>query len=81
MKKLKNVSIVVTDKRTVTVVTAAGKSGGPSVLFEGKTFRECCDYIRKEYGKNHFQLDSSSCIKKFTDAEGCTMPWIMDVRM
>lgn len=78
---MKNFQIVVTDNRTIVVLADSKRFGENAIMFEGKTFMECCDYIRRVTGNNHFKLTSYSRMKTFTDAEGRTMPWMMNVVM
>lgn len=76
---MKNFQIVVTDNRTIVVLADSARYGKNAIMYEGHTFVSCCDYIRRVTRKNHFQLKSYDCIKTFTDTEGRTMPWMMNV--
>lgn len=76
---MKNIRIVATDNRTIVVKADTERYGKNAIMFEGNTFMQCCDYIRRVTKNNHFKLQSFSCVKTFTDTDGRTMPWIMDV--
>lgn len=76
---MKNIRIVVTDNRTIVVKADTERHGKNAILFEGRKFMECCDYIRRTAGKNHFQLKAWSVVEQFTDTDGLTLPSIMSV--
>ena len=76
---MKNIRIIVTDNRTIVVKADTKRFGEGAILFEGSTFMQCCDYIRKVTKTDQFKLNSYSCVNMFTDTEGHTMPWIMSV--
>lgn len=76
---MKNIQIVVTDNFTIVVFADTRRFGKHKIMFEGRTFMECCDYIREHTGNNHFKLNGISTMRTFTDPDGCTMPWILDV--
>lgn len=76
---MKNIQIVVTDNRTIVVIADSKRYGNHAIMYEGHTFMSCCDYVRRMTGNNHFRLKGLSSMKTFTDTEGRTMPWMMDV--
>jgi hypothetical protein len=76
---MENFQIVVTDNRTIVVLADSKRYGKNAIVYEGHTFMQCCDYIRRVTRKNHFKMKAYSCTRTFTDTEGRTMPWIMDV--
>lgn len=81
---MKNIQIVVTDNNTIVVIADTKRFGKAAILYEDHTFMGCCDYIRRTTGNNHFKLKAYSFtgelgMKTFTDTEGLTMPYIMDV--
>ena len=76
---MKNIQIVVTDNRTIVVKADTQRYGKGAIMYEGSTFMQCCDYIRKATGKNNFHMKSFSGVRMYTDPNGRTMPWIMDV--
>ena len=71
---MKNIQISVTENNTIIVTADTERFGKSAVMFEGHSFMECCDYIRKRTNNNHFKLKALSCISTFTDTEGLTMP-------
>ena len=78
-----NIQIAVTDNNTITVIADTKRFGKHAVMYEGSTFMQCCDYIRRATRNNHFKLQALSHpalpIRTFTDPEGRTLPWMMDV--
>ena len=74
-----NVQIVVTDNQTIVVIADTKRFGKHQIMFEGRTFMEACDYIRRATGKKHFKVQGLDCIRKYQDPDGRLMPWIMDV--
>lgn len=78
---MKNIQIAVTDKGTIMVRADTKEKGRNAVVFEGRTYRQCLDYIRKKCRRNKLRLVGGSCMRMHTDAIGETMPWIMDVRL
>lgn len=76
---MKNVQIVVTDNATICVIADTKRFGKHQIMFEGRTFMEACDYIRRTTGINHFKINGLDAMRKFQDPDGRLMPWIMDV--
>ena len=76
---MKNIQIVVTDNRTIVVMADTKRYGNSAVMYEGSTFMQCCDYIRRTTKQNHFKMNSFAGVRMYTDPDGRTMPWIMDV--
>lgn len=76
---MKNIRIVVTDNNTIVVKADTKRFGEDAIMFEGHTFNEACDYIRRTCGVDHFTLSSYVLVEKFTDTEGRSLPWLMDV--
>lgn len=76
---MKNIRIVATDNNTLTVKADTKRYGNDAIMFEGRTFMECCDYIRRATGQNHFKLETFFCVPNFTDANGQTLPRILNV--
>ena len=76
---MKNFQIVVTDNRTIVVLADSQRFGKNAIMYEGHTFMRACNYIRRVTGKNHFQMKASPVMKTFTDTEGRTMTWMIDV--
>ena len=53
--------------------------GKQEIVFEGNTFNQCFDYIKRETGKERLNLQSLFLYEPITDREGRTFPWIMEV--
>lgn len=76
---MKNITIAVTDNRTIVVKADTERFGKGAILYEGYTFMQCCEYVRRICRTNHFKLNSWSGCKTYTDADGRTMPIVLDV--
>lgn len=78
---MKNIRIVVTDNNTIVVKADTKRFGTDAIMYEGSTFMQCCDYIRRVTGRNDFRLESYPMVEAFTDPDGWTMPWLMSVEL
>ena len=78
---MENIRIIATDNRTIVVKADTKKYGNDAVMYEGHTFMQCCDYIRRKVGSNHFKLDALPYTPMFTDTEGRTLPRIHSVHL
>ena len=76
---MKNITIAVTDNNIIVVRADTKRFGIGAILFEGYTFMQCCEYIRKMCRTNHFKLNSWSTCKTYTDPDGRTMPIVLNV--
>lgn len=76
---MKNIEIEVTDNHTIVVFADTKRFGKHQIMFEGITFDECFDYIRKHTGREHFQMQSYLLYDTFTDRKGKTFPISMNV--
>ena len=56
---MKHIRIVVTDSNTIVVKADTKRFGRDAIMYEGSTFMQCCDYIRRATGQEHFTLSSS----------------------
>ena len=70
---MKNFRVAVTDNNTIVVRADSTRYGRDAIVYEGHTFLQCFDYIRRTSGKSHFQIKHLSTVAPFTDAEGRTM--------
>lgn len=75
---MENIRIVVKDS-SIVVIADTKRFGKDAIMFEGHSFMECCDYIRRRTNNNHFKLKALTCFRSFTDSEGLTMPDHLDV--
>lgn len=80
---IKNVRVVaIRDKASYIVVKADTKRfGNDAVMFEGNTFEQCFDYIRRTFRTDYFKLSSYAVVPNYTDREGNTLPWILNVEI
>ena len=80
-KAMKNVRIIAhRDKENYIVVEAdSERFGKDAVMFEGNTFEQCCDYIRRTFRTNRFKLTSYAVVPLYTDRNGQTLPWILNI--
>lgn len=80
---MKNIRIVVShpdhENSSILVKADSERFGIDAIMFEGISFDECLDYVRRETGRNHFQLQAFSMMATYTDYKGKTLPWIMNV--
>lgn len=53
--------------------------GKQEIVFEGNTFNQCFDYIKRETGKKELRLQSMLLYEPITDRDGRTFPWQMSV--
>lgn len=53
--------------------------GEQEIVFEGNTFNQCFDYIKRKTGKDKLNLTSCFIYKSVTDREGRTFPCYMEV--
>ena len=69
------------DKTTdyIVVIADTERFGIQEVMFEGNTFDQCFDYIKRELGVSRVPLRTYSMFETYTDREGRTFPWTMDV--
>ena len=78
---MKHIRIVVTDSNTIVVKADTKRFGRDAIMYEGSTFMQCCDYIRRTTGREHFTLSSSPLAELYTDPDGRVLPWLMDVEL
>lgn len=53
--------------------------GTQEVMFEGNTFDQCFDYIKRELGIDRVRLSSCFIFEAVTDREGRSFPCYMEV--
>lgn len=76
--ELRNIVIMV-KRNNYIVVIANTERFGREVMFEGNTFNQCFDYIKKELGTNKLRLTSSLIYEVYTDRDERSFPWLMHV--
>lgn len=62
------------------VVRADTERFGREVMFEGNTFDQCFEYIKRELGVDRLWLTSYVLYEPYTDRTGRTFPCFMEVR-
>jgi hypothetical protein len=77
---MKDIRIEVRDNNYIVVTATTSRFGKNAVMFEGNTFDQCFDYVKRETGQESLQLSSYLCLGSYTDREGRTFPSEMSVR-
>lgn len=54
--------------------------GKNEVMFEGNTFEDCFEYIKRETHQEHLSLMSGFLYEVVKDRTGRKFPWFMEVR-
>ena len=78
--KMENIRIEVKADNYIVVIADTKRFGNNEVMFEGNTFDQCFDYIKRELGIDEVYLTAYLCYESYTDREGRTFPWMMWVR-
>ena len=76
---MKNITVEVVGDNYIVVKADTKRFGKNEVMFEGNTFDQCFEYIKREIGKEKFQLRSSFLYEAYKDRNGRSFPWKMDV--
>lgn len=53
--------------------------GKQEIVFEGNTWNQCFDYIKRETGKERLSLQSLFLYEPIIDREGRSFPWYIKV--
>ena len=78
--RMDNIQIEVRSENYIVVLADTERFGKGEVMFEGNTFDQCFDYIKKETGKDEVSLRSYMIEALYTDRLGRTFPdWMMVV--
>ena len=77
---MKNICIEAKRPDYIVVIADTERFGNHEVMFEGNTFDQCFDYIKRETGRKEVHLQSWLLYEPVTDREGRTFPWYMEVR-
>lgn len=77
---MENISIEVIRDNYIIVKADTKRFGKNEVMFEGNTFDQCFDYIKRELGIETINLTSELIFEPHTDRMGRTFPWMMWVR-
>lgn len=76
---MKNIRIEYVRENYIVVKADTERFGKNEVMFEGNTFNQCFEYCKRELGKDKLCLSSSILFEAYTDREGRTFPWYMEV--
>lgn len=78
--KMENIIIEVKADNYIVVIADTKRFGNNEVMFEGNTFDQCFDYIKRELGIDKVYLTAYLIYELYTDRKGRTFPWKMWVR-
>ena len=76
---MKNIRIEAKRDDYIVVIADSIRFGKNEVMFEGNTFGQCFDYIKREVRRDKLLLRSSFMYEAITDRTGITFPWFMEV--
>lgn len=78
---MNNIRVIVKGDNYIVVKADSKRFGNDAIMFEGNTFNQCFNYIRRVCHVDRFSLSSYMMVAPYTDREGRTLPWIMDVHI
>lgn len=78
--KMENIRIEVKADNYIVVTADTKRFGNNEVMFEGNTFDQCFDYIKRELSIDKVYLTAYLIYESYTDRVGRTFPWKMWVR-
>lgn len=76
---MKNIRIEMKSKNYIVVIADTKRFGKNEVVFEGNTFNQCFDYVKRETGRESLRLEGAIADGCVTDREGRTFPAFMKV--
>lgn len=76
---MKNIEIEVMRENYIVVRADTERFGKNEVMYEGNTFDQCFDYIKRETGRGDVLLQSRIAYGVYTDRTGRTFPPFMRV--
>lgn len=76
---MKNIRIEVMRDNYITVTADTKRFGENEVMFEGNTFEQCFEYIKRELGVERLRLSTCLIYAPYTDRTGKTFPCYMEV--
>jgi len=76
---MKNFRIIASRDSYMYVRADSERFGKQEIVFEGNTFNQCFDFIKRETGKDKLNLESCFIYAPVTDREGRTFPCYMEV--
>ena len=78
---MKNIRIEWKRENYIVVKADTIRFGKNEVMFEGNTFEQCFDYVKKITGKEHLHLTSGFLYEVVKDRTGRSFPWYMEVNV
>ena len=76
---MNNIRIEVKSENYIVVIADTARFGWNEIMFEGNTFEQCFEYIKRETGKEKLNFVSCFAYGAYTDREGRTFPVYMEV--
>lgn len=76
---MRNIRIEVKRENYIVVVADSLRFGKNEIMFEGNTFSECFDYVKRETNKQKLWLNSRFIYDTYKDREGRIFPVFMQV--
>ena len=76
---MKNIRIVVKGDNYIVVIADTNRFGKNEVMFEGNTFNQCFDYIKRELDRERLNFTAYFIDGAYTDREGRCFPVRMSV--
>lgn len=76
---MQNIKIEVMDDNYIVVRADTMRFGDDAVMFEGNTFDQCFDYIKRETGREKVNFTARIVDGAYTDRTGRTFPVFMRV--
>ena len=77
--KLENINIIAIRSDYMIVKADSQRFGEQEVMFEGNTFDQCFDYVKREIGAKRLNLQSYLLYELITDRNGRSFPCEMHV--
>lgn len=72
--KMWNIFIEVTCDNYIVVIADSERFGKEEVMFEGFTFNQCFNYLKRELGVDRLSLRAGMLMETYTDKDGRTFP-------
>ena len=76
---MKNIRIEAKSPTYMVVIADSDRFGKNEVMFEGNTFDQCFEYVKRETGKEKLQLQACILDGCYVDREGRCFPAFMNV--
>ncbi len=76
---MQNIRVEAKRDNYMVVLADTERFGKDEVMFEGNTFDQCFNFIKRETGRENLQLRSMALYETVTDRNGRTFPHYMEV--